>query len=75
LDLAEKLQGTYRCYHFIDQVGREGLDFDCRLKKGVSTNRNAIKLLEYMKYPREITEQANTITRQRTSGPGGLYDP
>jgi hypothetical protein len=75
LDLAEKLQGSYCCYYFSDRVGQEGLDFDYKLKKGVSTNRNAIKLLEYMEYPREITEQANTIARQLTSGSGVLDGP
>ncbi len=60
LDLAEKLQGLYRCYHFTDQVGREGLRFDFKLKEGISSTRNAIKLLEYLQYPAEIIDKARS---------------
>ncbi|HHX88058.1 MAG TPA: hypothetical protein GX693_07790, partial [Firmicutes bacterium] len=66
LDLAEKLQGLYRCYHFTDQVGRDGLKFDFKLKEGIASTRNAIKLLEYLQYPGEIVQQANTIAGQYT---------
>ena len=59
LDLAERLQGLYRCCHFTDQVGRDGLSFDYKLKEGISSTRNAIKLLAYLNYPEEIVEQAN----------------
>jgi DNA mismatch repair ATPase MutS len=59
LDLAERLQGLYRCCHFTDQVGRDGLSFDYKLKEGISFTRNAIKLLAYLNYPEEIVEQAN----------------
>lgn len=60
LDLAQKLKGAYRCYHFTDRVGPEGLYFDYILKEGLTTTRNAIKLLEYMNYPEEIIEAAVT---------------
>ena len=59
LDLVEKLQGLYRCCHFSDQVGRDGLHFDFKLKEGIASTRNAIKLLAYLEYPREIVEQAD----------------
>ena len=32
--------------------------FDYKLKRGTSKSRNAIKLLEYIGYPKEITEGA-----------------
>ena len=61
LDLAEKLQGLYRCIHFSDQVGRDGLHFDFKLKEGIASTRNAIKLLAYLGYPRAIIEQASRL--------------
>lgn len=64
LDLAEKLQGTYRCCHFTDRVGREGLHFDFKLKEGIASTRNAIKLLAYLGYPRDIVEQADLMAGQ-----------
>ncbi len=59
LDLAEKLQELYRCCHFTDQVGVDGLHFDFKLKDGIASTRNAIKLLSYLGYPRNIVEQAD----------------
>jgi len=64
LDLAQKLKDNYRCYHFTDRVGREGLYFDYILKEGLATTRNAIKLLEHMGYPKEIVEAAVTGVKQ-----------
>ena len=58
LELADILKGQYRCYHFTDNVTKNGLDFDYRLKEGVAVTSNAIKLLEYLDYPEEITERA-----------------
>ena len=58
LDLAASLKGSYRCYHFTDKVGRDGLHFDYILKEGITTTRNAIRLLEHMGYPGEIVEKA-----------------
>ena len=60
LDLAVKLKDAYRCYHFTDRVGRDGLYFDYILKEGITTTRNAIRLLEYMEYPEEIVAAATS---------------
>ncbi|HOL16714.1 MAG TPA: hypothetical protein PLY40_00355 [Bacillota bacterium] len=64
LDLAEKLQGLYRCCHFTDQVGPDGLHFDYKLKDGLAATRNAIRLLAYLGYPREIIAQAGLQAEQ-----------
>ncbi|HOA41233.1 MAG TPA: hypothetical protein PKM10_07270 [Halanaerobiales bacterium] len=58
LELAERLQASYDTYHFTDKVSKDGLDFDYKLKKGIAVSSNAIKLLEYLGYPEEITEAA-----------------
>jgi hypothetical protein len=57
LELAERLDGTCEIYHFTDNVDETGLKFDYRLKPGVATTRNAIALLKYLGYPKEITDE------------------
>ena len=58
LNLADSLENKYNCYHFNDKVSKKGLNFDYKLKKGTAVNGNAIKLLQYLGYPQEITEKA-----------------
>lgn len=60
LDLAGKLFHAYQCYHFTDRVTEEGLNFDYQLKEGITQTRNAIKLLDYLKYPQQIVEKATS---------------
>ena len=36
------------------KVGKTGLEFDYKLKKGVSITRNALKILGFLGYPSEI---------------------
>ena len=59
IDLAVKLSSKFECYHFVDNVDNEkGLDFDYKMKKGISSSSNAIKLLEFLKYPEVIYKDA-----------------
>jgi len=58
LNLADSLENKFSCYYFNDNVSKDGLDFDYKLKKGTAVNGNAIKLLQYLDYPEEITEKA-----------------
>lgn len=58
-ELVDILKENYEFYYFSEKVdSQSGLSFDYKLKRGASQTRNAIKLLEYMKYPREIIEGA-----------------
>ncbi|MBU3114305.1 MutS-related protein [Clostridium lacusfryxellense] len=58
-DLVDILKENYEFYYFSEKVDREkGLSFDYKIKKGISQTRNAIKLLEYMCYPKKITDEA-----------------
>lgn len=53
------LKENYDFYHFSEEVDNEsGLKFDYKLKKGISKTRNAIKLLEYVGYPKEIIQNS-----------------
>lgn len=61
LELTEIAPKSYECYYFTEDVGEEGLRFDYLIRKGVSPNRNAIKLLKYLGYPDNIID--NTYKR------------
>ena len=58
LELAERLNGRCDFYHFTGSVDENGLKFDYLLKPGIATTPNAIALLKYLGYPKEITEEA-----------------
>ena len=49
----------YECYYFTANVGEDGLEFDYQIKSGISSTRNAIKVLEFMGYPQEIIYKTN----------------
>ncbi len=58
-ELADILKESYDFYFFSEAVdNKDGLSFDYKLKKGVSQTRNAIKLLDYIGYPKEIVEKS-----------------
>jgi len=58
-ELSDMLKENYDFYYFSEDVDSKiGLKFDYKLKKGISKTRNAIKLLEYVGYPKEIIENA-----------------
>lgn len=58
LEIAEIISPQYANYHFEEKVGSNGLAFNYLLLPGHSTTRNAIQLLRYAGYPREITDAA-----------------
>jgi len=58
-ELTDILKENYDFYYFSENVDtNRGLSFDYKIKKGISQTRNAIKLLEYMGYPKEIIDKA-----------------
>ncbi|MBZ9689038.1 DNA mismatch repair protein MutS [Clostridium estertheticum] len=58
-ELVDILKENYAFYYFSEKVDtNKGLSFDYKIKKGISQTRNAIRLLEYMSYPKEITDKA-----------------
>ncbi|WP_315116069.1 MutS-related protein [uncultured Clostridium sp.] len=59
-ELVDILKDSYEFYYFSEDIdNKNGLSFDYKLKVGVSKTRNAIRLLEYIGYPKEITEKAH----------------
>jgi len=58
-ELVDILKDSYEFYYFSESVdSKNGLNFDYKLKVGVSNTRNAIRLLEYIGYPKEVTKKA-----------------
>jgi hypothetical protein len=62
VELSDRLDGECDFYHFTDNVDETGLKFDYLLKPGLATTRNAVALLRYLGYPKEITEGASKAT-------------
>lgn len=58
LEIAGACADLYSLYHFSEEVGREGLVFDYRLKPGMTTKSNAVRILEHLGFPGEITRGA-----------------
>ena len=56
LELEGLINEKYDKYYFSEKVGSMGLEFDYALKSGVSKSGNAIKVLEFLGYPDEITK-------------------
>ncbi|MBI9011606.1 MAG: hypothetical protein JEZ08_05190 [Clostridiales bacterium] len=49
----------FEYYHFEHNISKTIMEFDYKLKKGVTEVRNAIKLMEYIEYPKEVIEAIN----------------
>lgn len=55
LELAESCSDKYLKYYFCEDIDEnEGLIFDFKLKEGICNTGNAIKLLDFLGYPKEI---------------------
>ena len=57
-ELTEILKENYEFYYFSENVDKKGLSFDYKLKSGVSKTRNAIKLLDFIGYPKEVINKS-----------------
>jgi hypothetical protein len=58
LDLVRRLEFGFESYHFTDAVDDQGLKFDFKLREGITSTSNAIKLLEYLDYPSDIVNKS-----------------
>ncbi|WP_428866585.1 MutS-related protein [Clostridium sediminicola] len=56
IELTEMLH-NYKNYYFREHVSENELTFDYMLKEGVSPTRNAIRILKYLGYPKDITDR------------------
>ena len=61
IELTQMMEDSYENYHFCEIVDDSEIWFDYKIHKGPSTTRNAIKLLELMKYNESIIYDANRL--------------
>jgi len=58
-ELVDILKDSYDFYYFSEKIDKKkGLSFDYKIKEGISSTRNAIRLLEQIGYPKEIIDKA-----------------
>ena len=62
LELADMLEDEYELYYFSESVKDGILSFDYKLKRGVATEHNVIKILEICDYPASLVSEAHSIT-------------
>lgn len=62
LELADMLEDEYELYYFSESVKDGILSFDYKLKRGIATEHNAIKILEICDYPASLVSEAHSIT-------------
>lgn len=58
LELTSLVSHKYDMYHFKEIIAQDDIEFDYMLRSGTSTTRNAIAILNYLNYPKEISEKA-----------------
>lgn len=56
IELLDLVGNLYRCYYFSERVGENGLNFDYKIKEGITNARNATKLMDYLGYPKDIVD-------------------
>lgn len=64
IELTEMAKDVYTNYHFRESIENGEVRFDYKIHGGPSTTRNAIKLLEMLNYPANITRKANDLAQQ-----------
>jgi len=50
---------NFEFYHFEHNISKEKMEFDYKIKLGITEVRNAVKLMEYIEYPKELINSIN----------------
>ncbi len=64
IELQDMLENNFDMFHFSEQVEGDNFFFNYKIEEGPCSSGNAIKLLEIMKYPTSITNEANQIVKE-----------
>lgn len=64
IELTRLLNDEYQNYHFSEQITDQGILFDYQIQEGPSNTKNAIKLLAYAGYEKEIIQNAEAMAGQ-----------
>lgn len=67
IELTEIAESMYANYHFRETIENGEVQFDYKLHSGPSMSRNAIKLLEMLRYPKSITNRSNSLAQNFTN--------
>lgn len=59
LELTTIVDDKFNNYHFQETIEEHDIKFDYLLRNGPATSRNAIAILKYLGYPKEIYEKAD----------------
>ena len=59
IELCDLLRGSYRLYHFEEQVRDNQMLFDYVMREGKATSRNAINLLQMIGFEQQIVDSAH----------------
>jgi DNA mismatch repair ATPase MutS len=68
IELSHLLEKEYVLYHFSEEVEKGEFVFDHKLKAGRLKTRNAIRIMEKLKYPEAITEEAHSLSDRLDRG-------
>jgi DNA mismatch repair ATPase MutS len=63
LELVDMLAHEYDLYHFAESIENEQIKFDYKLKPGMLKTRNAIKILQLLRFPEIVTQEAASIAQ------------
>lgn len=66
IELTEIAESMYANYHFREIIENGEVRFDYKIHSGSSKSRNAIKLLEMLRYPKSITNRSNSLAQNFT---------
>ena len=72
IEITNQIHDLYDSYYFEENVTKDSLDFDYRLKKGTLRKPNGIRILEYIGYPEEIIK--NSLEALGQDGEGAASD-
>lgn len=61
MELASALQNQYQCYHFSNYIEDSNIMFDYKIREGANETKNAIELLKYIGFPKEIVDMAQNL--------------
>lgn len=65
IELTQLLERQYDNFHFSEQITDGGITFSYKIHSGPADSKNAIRLLEYMGFPEEITREARELAQPR----------
>lgn len=64
IELTHLLEDKFENYHFEETITDNDIEFDYKLHKGRAVTRNAIKLLGFMEYDKDIVKKADNRAKE-----------